>query len=357
MKMGWRGVLGIVLSAALLYWTLREVSIVQVWSVLRQSSLPLFILSAVVATLIFPMRAMRWRVILEPVAPDITFGALWRSTAIGMMVNNVIPARAGELARAYALTKEDRRVNFAAAFASLAVDRIFDAVVVVILLVIALFISSFPVGTTIGGQPVNRAAALAAIVAAGALGALVAMALYPRLVLIIYDGTLGRMAPRFAARFRRHLDSFMSGLSALRSPSRFARILAWAFAMWLCNGLAFWLGFVAVGIDAPFSAALFLMGVIAVGVALPSSPGFFGVFEAAALAGLSLYGVRGDLAVSWALGFHILSFLPITLIGLYYFARLGLHFRDLKQAPLSNEPPPGEPALLANERERPRDAK
>ncbi len=94
MKIGWRGALGFVLSAAFLVWTMREVSFAQVWGVLRQSSLPLFLLSATVATLIFPLRALRWRVILEPIAHDIPFGALWRSTAVGMVVNNVFPARA-----------------------------------------------------------------------------------------------------------------------------------------------------------------------------------------------------------------------------------------------------------------------
>lgn len=333
MKIGWRGALGLVLSAAFLVWTMREVSFAQVWEVLRRSSLPMFLLSAVVATLIFPLRALRWRVILEPLAHDLSLGALWRSTAIGMMVNNVVPARAGELARAYALTREDRRVSFAAAFASLAVDRIFDAVTVVVLLVAAMFLSAFPEGTTISGQPIHHVAIVASVIAIGALAALVAMALYPALVVRVWDVVIGRVAPRYAERGRHLLESFMSGLGALRSPSRFARVLAWAFVMWLCNGLAFWLGFIAVGIDAPLSAALFLMGVIAIGVALPSSPGFFGVFEAAALAGLTLYQVPGDLAVSWALGFHLLSFLPITLIGLYYFGRLGLRFRELGEAP------------------------
>lgn len=331
MKIGWRGALGFVLSAAFLWWTLREVSLAQVWGVLRESSLPLFILSAAVATIIFPLRAMRWRVILDPVASNISLGALWRSTAIGMMVNNVVPARAGELARAYALTKEDRRVSFTAAFASLAVDRIVDAVTVVILLVFAMLVSAFPAGTTISGQPVGRLAAFAAVVALGALGALVAMALFPALVFRIYDAVMGRLAPKLAVRGRHLLESFISGLGALRSPLRFAKVMAWAFAMWICNGLAFWIGFLAVGINAPFTAALFLMGVIAIGVALPSSPGFFGVFEAAALAGLTLYGVQSDLAVSWALGFHLLSFLPITLIGLYYFLRLGMKFGELGQ--------------------------
>lgn len=341
MKIGWRGALGFALSAAFLVWTMREVSFAEVWEVLRQSSLPLFLLSALVATLIFPLRALRWRVILDPVASGIPFGALWRSTAIGMMVNNVIPARAGELARAYALTKEDRRVSFAAAFASLAVDRIVDAVTVVILLVAAMFFSDFPEGTTISGQPINRLAIFAAVIALGALAALVAMAMFPALVLRIWDGVVGRLAPRIAERGRGLLASFITGLGALRSPVRFAQVMGWALVMWLCNGLAFWLGFVAVGIEAPFAASLFLMGVIAIGVALPSSPGFFGVFEAAALAGLTLYAVPSQLAVSWALGFHLLSFLPITLIGLYYFLRLGMKFGELgreSSAPGANAP-------------------
>jgi len=51
------------------------------------------------------------------------------------------------------------------------------------------------------------------------------------------------------------------------------------------------------------------------------------------LDGLEVYGVTGGLAVSWAIGYHILSFIPITVIGLYYFARLGLHFSDFKTQP------------------------
>lgn len=344
MKIGWRGALGFVLSAAFLVWTMREVSFAQVWGVLRQSSVPLFLLSATVATLIFPLRALRWRVILEPIAHDIPFGALWRSTAVGMMVNNVFPARAGELARAYALTREDKRVNFAAAFASLAVDRIFDAVTVVILLVTALIFSDFPPDTTIGGQPINRVAMGTGLIAVGALAGVVAMAMFPGLVVRIWDGVVGRIAPRFVERGRRLLESFMSGLGALRSPVRFAKVLGWALVMWLVNGLSFWIGFLAVGIDAPYTAALFLMGVIAISVAIPSSPGFFGVFEAAALAGLTLYGVKSDLAVSWALGFHLLAFLPITFIGLYYFARLGMKFGELGQDTTGGNAKAGAPA-------------
>src|SRR5258706_11940374 len=129
MKIGWRGALGFLLSALLLWWTLKGVSFAEVRDQLRTANLALLALSAVIATLVFPLRAIRWQLILEPAVPRVPLGALWRAIAVGMMVNNVVPARAGELARVFALTREDARVGFVVGFASLAVDRVFDAVV------------------------------------------------------------------------------------------------------------------------------------------------------------------------------------------------------------------------------------
>jgi hypothetical protein len=63
--------------------------------------------------------------------------------------------------------------------------------------------------------------------------------------------------------------------------------------------------------------------------AVPSSPGFFGVFESVSKVALRLYGVPATLAVSWALGYHVLTFIPITVFGAVYAVRLGLGLREL----------------------------
>jgi uncharacterized membrane protein YbhN (UPF0104 family) len=115
-------------------------------------------------------------------------------------------------------------------------------------------------------------------------------------------------------------------------------VLFWTVVHWLLNAFAFWVGFKAVGIEAPYSAALFLQSVIAIVVAAPSSPGFFGLFEFAGREGLAIYGVSQTDAVSWALGFHILSFIPITVIGAWYFTRMGMHLKDIG--------PAGEPEVV-----------
>jgi uncharacterized protein (TIRG00374 family) len=332
MKLGWRGAVGLVLSVALLWWTLRDVRPAEVWHVLQRSNVLLFFLSATAATVIFPIRAWRWRYILEPVATRVPYGSLWRATAIGMMVNNVVPARAGELARAYALHREQRQVTFVASIASLAVDRMFDATVLTVLLVVSLLAPGFPRGFIVAGQPVEKYAILAGTFALGMLVALFAVALFPERTHRIVTAVVRRIAPRHVERVRRMLRSFTSGLGILRNGRLFAVVFLWTLVHWHVNALAFWLGFEAIGIEVPFTAALFLQSLIAFGVAVPSSPGFFGVFEAIGRVGLSVYGIDPNLAVSWAIGYHILAFIPITIIGTYYFVRMGLHFRDIGRA-------------------------
>jgi uncharacterized protein (TIRG00374 family) len=329
MKFGWRGALGILLSAGFLYFAFRGIEFSTVVEHVRQANIGLLLLSAVAATLIFPLRARRWRPILDPISPNLPFGMLWRATAIGMMVNNVVPARAGELARAYALSRSTPTVPFPAAFASLVVDRLFDAVVLLLLMFIAMLDPAFPQGAHVAGYSMARIAMGGVMFVVVALVAMYVMVLFPARVLSAYELVARRIAPKLEARGRTALVAITDGLSVLRTPSRFAAVFAWTLAHWLLNALAFWIAFKAVGITAPYSAALFLQGIIAIGVAAPQAPGFFGVFEVLGKEGLKLYGVSPDAAVTWAIGFHALSYIPITVIGAWYFVRAGISLDDI----------------------------
>jgi len=329
LKFNWKSAIGIMLSVALLAWVLRDVSLAAVWGELQRSNLWLFLASAVASTLIFPLRAIRWRIILEPVAPGLRIAPLWRSIAIGGMVNNLIPARAGEIARAYALTRETP-VPFASALASLAVDRLFDMVVLLGLGVVAMLDPAFPRGARVAGQTLGHLAQGSVVLVVLLVGGLYMLAIFPSQLVRAFEIFARKVSPAVEERGKGALLRFSAGLSVLKSPGRFAAVFAWTIAHWLMNAFAFWLGFMAVGIHLGFAAALFLQLLIAMGVALPSAPGFFGVFEKLATVGLAIYGVTATAATSWAIGFHILSFIPITVIGIYYFSRLGLSFRELR---------------------------
>jgi len=322
-KFGWRGALGIAISAVCLYFAFRNLDIHRSLETARTANYWLLIASALAATGMFPLRALRWRTILDPVAPRVPFGPLWRSTAIGQMVTNVVPLRAGELARPFALTQQVGNVTFPTALASVAVDRVFDAIVVMVLLAAGVALAHFPTDKMIAGHSLTYAVGF---VVAGALVLLVAfyaLVFFPKTLIRLFELVARRVSPVVERRGADMLARFSEGLSVLRKPRHFAAVFAWTLAHWLLQPVAFWLAFLAVGVHVPLAATLIVQGIIVILVALPSLPGFFGSFELGAWLALSLYGVSQTEATTWALLFHVASYIPITALGLYYSARLG----------------------------------
>lgn len=332
MKLGAKGALGIAVSVLLLWFALKGIDLTQVVAALRGSDLVLWALCTIASQLIFPLRARRWRTILDPVAPRLPFGPLWRATAIGMMCNNVLPARAGEVVRVFVLARERRDVPWSSALASLAIDRAFDALSILLLLVVAILAPDFPRDFAIGGTPVRNSAVVMLALVTLLFVAYFALARWPHTVEALVGRVTGVVLPRYKDRIGALVHSLAAGLAVVRDPVRFLATFLWAMAHWLMNALAFWLGFRALGITAPFTAALFVQGVIAVGVSVPSSAGFVGVFEYMAKISLPVYGVSEAQAVTWAIGFHVLSYIPITLLGAWYFLRMGLHLGDVEAA-------------------------
>lgn len=324
MKNLWRWLVAIAVTVGLLWWALHNVDWTEMWRDVRNANVGLVALAVFVSNLVFPLRAIRWRPILEPVAL-VPYDQLWRATAIGFMTNHLLPFRPGEVVRPFMLARETT-VPFSTAFASQVVDRVFDAFVVFLLVAAAMLDPGFPSG--VGAQTFATTTAFG-VAAVGA--ALYAVVFFPERSVAAGAAIARRVLPRFAERIAGMLRSFADGLAVLRDPRRFARVFFWALAMWLTQALAFWIMFRAVGIAAPFSAALLIQGLIVLAVSAPSTPGFFGPFEVAAKVGLALYGVGDSLALAWALPYHVLSLLPISFIGLYYLGRSGLSLGELKR--------------------------
>ena len=328
MKNGFRTALGVVLSALLLWYTMKGTSISAVWDVLSKSSIPLWIACMIFGTAIFPLRARRWQALLAPVYGRLPFRSLWEATAIGMMATNILPLRAGEFARAFALSRAEPQVKFTAAFASVAVDRLFDGTVVLLLMLLATLDPAFPSQQPIGDHTLAFYLKPTALFLGLVLAGLLMFVIMPDRVFAISDAIMRRVAPRFEPKVRGLLEGFVSGLHVLRSPKLLAEVFFWTVVHWLCNAFAFWLGFQALHLSAPLSAGLLIQGLVAIGVSVPSTPGFFGPFEFFGKAGLAVYGVGSAAAVGWVLGFHVLTFIPITIMGAWYLTRMKLHFSD-----------------------------
>lgn len=334
-----KAAVGIAVTAVCLYFAFHNVDWSRAATTVAHANFWLLALSAALATTMFPLRAIRWRVILDPVVPNLPFGPLWRSIAIGMMVNNLALLRAGELARAYAITREASEVTFSVSLASLVVDRVFDAIVVLLLLAVSMVLSGLSASTQIFGYSLAHVALLFAAAPLVMLVALYALVFYPAKLIRLFELAVRRVSPSLEQRGGEMLRRFAAGLSVLKSPGHFIAVFWWALVHWLVQPVAFWVALRALDINVPCTspfcdwiAMLFLQGVIVILVALPSMPGFFGLFELGATIALGAYGVSTSDAVTWGFIFHVASFIPITLIGAYYATRLGFKMGDVTQA-------------------------
>jgi glycosyltransferase 2 family protein len=331
-KLDWKAVLGIGISVILIYWVLRDVELALVWAEIQGARWGLLLAAVAVATSGFLLRALRWKLLLHPLKPDTGLGNRFAAVNIGFAANNLLPARVGEFARAWAISRLEP-VTVTGALGSLVVERLLDAVAVFSLLAVALLHPSFPAEATVAGRPIEALVTTLVVVLGLLLGGVMALLLAPRLFLRIADAVARFLPDRAALLLVDGLRSFLGGLTALQNPRLLVGALAWSFLFWGWNAVSFWVAMHAFGIEESYITALFVQGIIALGVAVPSAPGFFGTFHAAAVVALvEVYGIGDNATLAFAFGYHLGGFIPVTVLGLWYAARMGLSMRNLGQA-------------------------
>lgn len=327
-----KAVFGLVVTVLLLWWALADVEFADVWSQIVQGNMWLLAASAAVGTFGFFIRALRWKVLLHLVKPDTGLNSRFAAVSIGFMANNVLPARVGEFARAYAFSRLEP-VSASAAFGSLVVERFLDGVVLLLFLVVPVLTPGFPSTGVLSEGSGALALRAAVLLVSAVLVALVALAVFPRAFVRTME-VLARFLPRGIGRpLVDALEAFLDSVAILRNPRLLFLGFAWTLFFWAWHGLSFWLGMLAFGIDTGLISAFFTEAVVGFGVAIPSAPGFVGTFHASASFALSdVYGVDGARSLAFAFGYHFSGWVPITLIGLAYAWRLGMSLGDVGAA-------------------------
>ncbi len=332
MRVDWRGVLGLVITGLLLWWVLRGVDTATVWAEVRGADFWLLSLAVSLATFTYFLRALRWKILLEPLRSGTSLGSRWAAVNIGSMANNLLPARAGEFARAYALARLEP-VSVSGAFASLVVERFLDGLTIVSLLFLAMAAPGFPEEPSMGEISLVAVIQGVTLILGALLAAMVLMLLFPR-PLVRGVGAIARRLPgkRLPRLVVDALEAFLDGLQVLRSPRLLLQALLWSLGLWAWQSFAFWVGFRAFGIHVGYDAALFTNAIVAFAVGVPSSPGFFGTFHWGARLGLGVYGIPAAPTLAFAFGFHLGGFIPVTVLGLYYAWRLGISLREVESS-------------------------
>lgn len=256
----------------------------------------------------FILRAQRWRVIVEH-EPPVRFWPSFRALMIGYLLNILLPARAGDLARALELGRTES-ISRTKVLATLVTER--TAELGYMLLLLSVVLLSYP------ALPpwLKQAGFGVAMVTAIALGFLViAHSMGQKFVPWLHALISHRLPRRLGMRFEEIAYSGLAGIAGMFRPARAFGFVFLTTIIWSVEVAVVYLIASAIGIDLALGNALFVLLSIAMGTMVPSSPGFIGTYEFFGVAALNIIGISGTVALAFIVALHAATLLGATIIG------------------------------------------
>jgi uncharacterized protein (TIRG00374 family) len=240
-------------------------------------------------------------------------------------MNNILPARAGELVRAHLGAKVLSRPR-TLVLATVASERLADGLTISLFFVL---IIGFLGRGSLDPDIADNLLYVSYLFAAVALGVIAVLSMRDSIVNLIqrFSNRLDRKASTYALS---RVQVFIDGLSPLRTPHRALRIALWSFLIWGIELAAF------AAVSKAFGGTLSLSGTVLFLVAvnfsslIPAAPGGFGVIEFIAKSVLVSAGVANpELALSMIITQHVIQYAVIGIPGAFLLSTLRSQLNDM----------------------------
>ncbi|MGB5218522.1 MAG: lysylphosphatidylglycerol synthase transmembrane domain-containing protein [Smithella sp.] len=302
-------IFGILISIVLVYLSVRGINFDDVWSDLKKIQLTYVILFLLLVILMQYLRSYRWGVILQPME-KIDQLSLFSVTSVGFLAIAAIPARIGELARPYLISKRSS-IKMSSALGTIIVERILDSFTVLSIAVIVLLNADLP----------------SWMIQSSIIFFLIALALFCFVLFLILrretamkfiNIILDKLPGKFANKIDELLHHFINGLQIVTNVHLLLYLFFLSAIIWLLDVLTIYVLLLSFGFSLPVMASFVVMIVLIVGIAIPTAPGFIGNWHFACILALSFYGLTKPDALSFAVVYHFLSMVVLVVFGIAF---------------------------------------
>ena len=294
-------VVGIPLSLLFLWLAVRGVAFDKVWDALSSANPALVALAAPFLIAIIAFQGLRWRALMGDDAP-LPRRMYIALSYFGNGVSNVIPGRPGDVVRAVWLSRI-AHLPVARGLASVGVDRAFDVLSLVILLLGCLPFLAHPDW----------------LVTLAISGATIAAALLAILVVAWWYSHRSERGQEWIATaderswVSRQAAGLVRGMATMNHIGQIVEVVAWSFMVWLSSAVGVWLLLAALDASPSPGEAVVAIVVIGLGAAIPSSPGQIGTTQWLAVVSLGVFGVSKATALAFSVLLQALTLIPIIL--------------------------------------------
>jgi glycosyltransferase 2 family protein len=311
-------IIGFLISILLLYLSLKGIEFRQLLITLENADMRFVFLPLFCILLSLALCSYRWS---KVVGNGVRFRDAFTSVLIGLFINNVLPARIGEIARGYALARR-RGISFTYSVTSVFVDRFFDLVGLLIITFIFLPEDSLP-------SSIAKAIYML-------LGLFIVCATL--LIILSREGVADRIANRlarinkpFIARFSKRILEIQQNLRRISSPFNLVYFIAIAVITWLSMSTGLYFAMLALGVKIAFVKVPFICALLNMGLVIPSSPGYIGVYQFLLVYLLSIFNVPKYEAFAVSLLFHASWYLPYNIFGAIFLMKEHLKIQDIQK--------------------------
>jgi len=327
--------IGLALSIAALYLAFRQVPFSDLVSYLKSINYFWIIPTIILALAGFTLRVYRWQLILGSSQP-VGFWQAFHPLMIGFMLNCILPGRVGEVARPLILQQKEK-FPFSTGLATVAAERTFDAIILLLLLswmltvvhidpVMEIHFGGYTLNKTLLISTAKGITRLSLLLLAGIV--LVALessrswmnrlfTRIPKLFFFTSQAFQELVYQRVSLVLVRFTLSFSKGFLLLKEPWKMAGCFGLSLLIWGLNVISYYtmtLG--APGINLSFAELSVVMVIVCLFISIPSAPGFWGIWEAGGVFGLALFGVSAKDAAGFTLANHAVQMLPVIVVGI-----------------------------------------
>lgn len=293
--------LGVILGAALLFLSVRDVSWSEVKSEFERINYAWILLATLLYWLELGLRIVRWRVLLSQLKPTIAGYQVAIAFISGYAANNVLPAKLGEAFRADLLGRL-ANVSRLTTFGSIIVERLFDMVVVL--------------GMTAWGVLFVTTTHLDALEeVTNGLTALVAPIIV--LVVLVYV-VVSRKNNFINARLKGlsvKVQNLIQGLHVFENSSSYLKVFASTVVIWMLNCLAIWSILMALDVQLNVNQTILLIGITGIAAAIPAAPAGIGTLQYAFHIAAVLFGFSASAALAASAIVQIVLLGSATAVG------------------------------------------
>lgn len=314
-------ILGILISVVLVYLSIRGINLQDVFRDLQRIQFSYVISFIILIMLMQWLRSYRWGVMLQPME-KIDQLSLFSVTSVGFLAIASIPARIGELARPYLISKRSS-IKMSSALGTILVERIFDSFTVLAIAIIILFFTNLP-------PWMIKSSIIFFLLALVMFCFIIFLILRRDAALKLINGILRKLPGKFAHKIDELIHHFIDGFQIITNIKLFLYLFFLSALIWLVDVLAIYMLLESFGFGLPIMASFVLMIILIVGIAIPTAPGYIGNWHFACVLALSLFGLAKAEALSFALVYHFLSMIIVVVLGVAFLPFNKFSIPDMK---------------------------